>query len=74
VTTHGPADPERVLAHMASVSWIAGPPASQGAEVLARMRAIQRGVIALRGGCRSKVSVFVVAGDPLGEAVVTGSV
>jgi len=40
VTTHGPADPERVLAHMASVSWIAGLPAPQGAEVLARMRAI----------------------------------
>jgi SAM-dependent methyltransferase len=40
VTTHGPADPERVLAHMASISWIAGLPASQGAEVLARMRAI----------------------------------
>jgi SAM-dependent methyltransferase len=40
VTTHGPADPERVLAHMASVSWIAGLPAREGAEVLARMRAI----------------------------------
>jgi SAM-dependent methyltransferase len=40
VTTHGPADPERVLAHMASISWIAGLPAPQRAEVLARMRAI----------------------------------
>jgi hypothetical protein len=30
VTTYGPGDPEGVLAHMASVSWIAGLPATQG--------------------------------------------
>lgn len=40
VTTHSPADPERVLAHMASMSWIAGLPAPERNEVLARMRAI----------------------------------
>ncbi len=40
VTTHGPADPERVLAHMASMSWIAGLPEGQRADALARMRAV----------------------------------
>jgi ubiquinone/menaquinone biosynthesis C-methylase UbiE len=40
VTTFGPADLERVLAHMSSISWIAGLPAGQRDEVLARMREI----------------------------------
>jgi SAM-dependent methyltransferase len=40
VTTHGPADAERVLVHMASISWIAGMPEAQRTDVLARMRAI----------------------------------
>jgi len=40
VTTYGPADPEQVLAHMASMSWIAGLPEPQRDHVLARMRAI----------------------------------
>jgi ubiquinone/menaquinone biosynthesis C-methylase UbiE len=40
VTTYGPADREQVLAHIASMSWIAGLPEPQRAEVLARMRAI----------------------------------
>jgi SAM-dependent methyltransferase len=40
VTTYSPADPERVFAQMASISWIAGLPESQRADVLARMRAI----------------------------------
>jgi SAM-dependent methyltransferase len=39
VTTHVPADPERVLAHMASMSWIAGLPESQRTQVLGQMRA-----------------------------------
>jgi SAM-dependent methyltransferase len=40
VTTYRPADPEQVLAHMASMSWIAGLAQPQRADVLARMRAI----------------------------------
>ncbi len=40
VTTYGPADPDKVLAHMASMSWIAGLPEPQRADVLVRMRAI----------------------------------
>jgi SAM-dependent methyltransferase len=40
VTVYGPADPERVLAHMASMSWIAGLPEPERIDVLARMRAI----------------------------------
>jgi SAM-dependent methyltransferase len=43
VTTYSPADPEQVLAHMASISWIAGLQEPQRAEVLARMRAIVEG-------------------------------
>lgn len=43
VTTYSPADTEGVLAHMASMSWIAGLPEQQRAEVLARMRAIVLG-------------------------------
>ena len=43
VTTYSPADTEGVLAHMASMSWIAGLPEQQRAEVLARMRAIVQG-------------------------------
>lgn len=39
VTTYSPADPEGVLAHMASISWIAGLPEPERADVLARMRA-----------------------------------
>jgi hypothetical protein len=40
VTTHTPADPARVLAHMASMSWIAGLAEAQRADVLEQMRAI----------------------------------
>ena len=40
VTTHGPADPEGVLAHMASISWIAGLPEPERADLLARMREV----------------------------------
>ncbi|HZU61574.1 MAG TPA: methyltransferase domain-containing protein, partial [Solirubrobacteraceae bacterium] len=40
VTTYSPADPERVLAHMASISWIAGLPEARRTAMLARMRAI----------------------------------
>lgn len=40
VTTYGPADTEGVLAHMASISWIAGLPEPQRGEILARMRTI----------------------------------
>jgi ubiquinone/menaquinone biosynthesis C-methylase UbiE len=40
VTTYGPADAERVLAHMASMSWIAGLPEPERVDVLARMRTI----------------------------------
>jgi SAM-dependent methyltransferase len=40
VTAHRPADPEQVLAHMASMSWIAGLPGPERAELLARMRTI----------------------------------
>ncbi len=43
VTTYGPADTEGVLAHMASISWIAGRPERQRADVLDRMRAIVEG-------------------------------
>ena len=35
-----PADPERVLAHVASMSWIAAMPDAERTELLARMRAI----------------------------------
>jgi ubiquinone/menaquinone biosynthesis C-methylase UbiE len=40
VTTYGPADTEGVLAHMASISWIAGLPEPERSELLVRMRAI----------------------------------
>jgi SAM-dependent methyltransferase len=40
VTTHSPADLEGVIAHMASISWIAGLPESQRADLIERMRAI----------------------------------
>ena len=40
VTTYGPADPERVLAHMASMSWIAALDGPERGDVLARMRAV----------------------------------
>jgi hypothetical protein len=40
VTTYSPADPERVLAHMASISWIAGLPEAERLDMLARMRTI----------------------------------
>jgi hypothetical protein len=40
VTTYGPADPERVLAHMSSMSWIAALTESKRVDVMARMRAI----------------------------------
>ena len=40
VTTYSPADPERVLAHMASMSWIAALAEPERVEVLERMRAI----------------------------------
>jgi SAM-dependent methyltransferase len=40
VTTYGPADPEGVVAHMASISWMAGLEGPQRAELLTRMRAI----------------------------------
>lgn len=40
VTTYSPADPERVLAHMASISWIAGLSEPARADVLGRMRAV----------------------------------
>jgi ubiquinone/menaquinone biosynthesis C-methylase UbiE len=39
VTTYSPADTERVLAHMASISWIAGLRQPQRSDLLARMRA-----------------------------------
>jgi SAM-dependent methyltransferase len=40
VTTYRPADPEGVLAHMASISWIAGLPEAERFDVLSRMRTI----------------------------------
>jgi hypothetical protein len=40
VTTYSPADPEQVLANIASISWIAGLPEPQRADLLTRMRAI----------------------------------
>ena len=40
VTTYGPADPEGVVAHMASISWIAGLPEPARADLLARMQAV----------------------------------
>jgi SAM-dependent methyltransferase len=40
VTTHGPADPERVLIHLSSISWIAGLPETERADLLANMRAV----------------------------------
>ena len=43
VTTYTPADPERVLAHMASMSWIAALAAPERDDVMARMRAIIAG-------------------------------
>jgi SAM-dependent methyltransferase len=43
VTTYGPADTERVLLHMSSISWIAGLREDQRTELLARMRAIVQG-------------------------------
>jgi ubiquinone/menaquinone biosynthesis C-methylase UbiE len=43
VTTYSAADTEGVLAHMASISWIAGLPGPERADVLARMRAIVQG-------------------------------
>jgi SAM-dependent methyltransferase len=43
VTTYPAADPERILAHMASMSWIAAMPDPQRTEVLARIAALLRG-------------------------------
>jgi SAM-dependent methyltransferase len=40
VTTYGPAEPEQVLSHMASISWIAGMPEWERLEMLERMRTI----------------------------------
>lgn len=40
VTTYSPADPERVLSHVASISWIAGLPEMERLDVLERMRMI----------------------------------
>ena len=40
VTTYSPADIEQVLAHVASISWIAGLPEQERVDLLARMRAI----------------------------------
>ncbi len=40
VTTYSPADAERVLAHMASMSWIAGLPEPGRVDLLARMQTI----------------------------------
>ena len=40
VTTYSPADPEGVLAHVASISWIAGLPEPQRADLLARMQTL----------------------------------
>ena len=40
VTTYPPADPEGVLAHMMSMSWIAGQPEEERNDTLTRMRAI----------------------------------
>lgn len=40
VTAYRPADLEQVLAHMASMSWIAGLPGPERTDVLARMRTI----------------------------------
>ena len=42
VTTYAPADPERVLTHISSISWIAGLPEPERADLLARMRAVIR--------------------------------
>ena len=43
MTTYSPADPERVLAHMASMSWIAALAEPERDDVVARMRAIVAG-------------------------------
>jgi SAM-dependent methyltransferase len=40
VTTYGPAEPDRVLSHMASISWIAGMPEPERVDVLDRMRSL----------------------------------
>ena len=40
VTTYSPADGEQVLAHIASISWIAGLPEPERLDLLPRMRAI----------------------------------
>jgi SAM-dependent methyltransferase len=40
ITTYVPADPDRVLAHMASMSWIAALREAERTDVLARMREI----------------------------------
>ncbi len=43
LTTYVPADPEAVVAHMASISWMAGLEESQRAELIMGMRAIVEG-------------------------------
>src|SRR5438132_611422 len=40
VTCTQPADPERIVDHMISMSWVAALPAAQRAETVARMRAL----------------------------------
>ncbi len=42
VTVMQPADPERIVDHMASVSWIAGMPDDERAQMIERMRALVR--------------------------------
>jgi SAM-dependent methyltransferase len=40
VTTSYPADPERIVDHVASISWVAGMPEGERAEMLARVSAV----------------------------------
>lgn len=57
VTARQPADPERILDHLASISWIAGMAADARTELLGRMRALIE-----RGETPAEFPIHVVVG------------
>jgi SAM-dependent methyltransferase len=57
ITATQPADPERIVAHMASMSWIAAMPESERTSLLERMRALIAG-----GETPAELPVHVVIG------------
>jgi hypothetical protein len=57
VTTNQPADPERIVDHLASMSWIAGMPDGERAETVGRIREL-----VLSGETPEQLPLHVVIG------------